>query len=199
MGIVSLIMEQLLERIKKRNFTVGIIGLGYVGLPLLFAFHKGGFNVVGFDIDSSKIKSIENGKSYIKQYSDEAVGEIAKSDRVKVTQDYSLIKETDAIIVCVPTPLNKNREPDMRYVVETSQSISKYLKIGQLVSLESTTWPGTTRELMIPILEKGAGLKAGKDFYVCYSPEREDPGNTNFDTSTIPKILGAICSDSLKI
>ncbi|GAB5409656.1 MAG: nucleotide sugar dehydrogenase [Balneolaceae bacterium] len=170
---------------------VGIIGLGYVGLPLLLTFHKQEFTVIGFDVDNSKIDLINSGKSYIKHFSDNQMGILSSSNRCKVTSDFSLLTNVEAIIICVPTPLDHHREPDMTYVEQTTQTISKYLKKDQLIVLESTTWPGTTDHLMKDILEKNSGLKVGEDFYLAYSPEREDPGNLDFNTQTIPKVVGA--------
>ncbi len=169
----------------------GIIGLGYVGLPLLYTFHQAGQNVIGFDIDQNKIDSFNSGKSYIKHFKNDQIEALANSDRCKVTSDFSKLTEVDFILICVPTPLDHHREPDMTYVVETTKVISKYLRRDQLVILESTTWPGTTDELLARILEEGSGLRSNVDFYVAYSPEREDPGNPDFDTKSIPKIVGA--------
>lgn len=170
---------------------VGIIGLGYVGLPLLYTFHNSGQSVIGFDIDQTKIDSFELGKSYIKHFKDDQIKALSESDRCEVTSDFSKLSEVDFILICVPTPLDHYRDPDMTFVVETTKTISKYLRKDQVVILESTTWPGTTDELLSSILEEGSGLKANEDFYVAYSPEREDPGNPNFDTKSIPKIVGA--------
>ncbi len=184
-------MIDFLNKIKSKEYTIGIIGLGYVGLPLLWTFHKKGFSVIGLDVDESKVKSIENGKSYIRHFSNENMLTLKESDKCFVTNDFSYISDLDAILICVPTPLDHHREPDMTYVEETTQMISKHLKKGQLIVLESTTWPGTTDHLMRDILEKNSGLKVGKDFYLAYSPEREDPGNLDFNTQTIPKVVGA--------
>ncbi len=179
------------ERIKTKDYTVGIIGLGYVGLPLLKTFHSSGFPVYGFDIDEDKIKLIESGKSYIKHFSDNEMFILSESDRCSVTSDFKELAKVDAILICVPTPLDHFREPDMTYVEETTRSISLYLKKDQLVVLESTTWPGTSDELLTGILQKESGLVEGEDFYIAYSPEREDPGNPDFDTQSIPKLVGA--------
>lgn len=184
------IREQL-DRISHKNFKVGIIGLGYVGLPLLWTFHEKSFSITGFDVDKTKIDLIRLGKSYIKHFSDDKMKVLSNSVNCFVTDDFAKLEGMDAIIICVPTPLDHHREPDMTYVEETTQTISKYLKKDQLIVLESTTWPGTTDHLMKDILEKNSGLKVGKDFYLAYSPEREDPGNLDFDTQTIPKVVGA--------
>ena len=170
---------------------IGIIGLGYVGLPLLWTFHQVGEKVIGFDVDPEKINSINAGKTYIKHFKDEQIQDLSSSDLCEVTTDFSRLDEPDAILICVPTPLDHHREPDMTYVEETAKTISEYLRKGQLVVLESTTYPGTSDELMKDILEKGSGLKAGVDFFIAYSPEREDPGNPDFNTKSIPKVVGA--------
>ncbi|AQQ71519.1 UDP-N-acetyl-D-glucosamine 6-dehydrogenase [Limihaloglobus sulfuriphilus] len=175
---------------------VGIVGLGYVGLPLAREFVGGGVDVIGFDINDVNVKRINAGKSPLKHIPDEHVSEMAKSKLFKATTDMKQLSKPDAILICVPTPLTENREPDMTYVATTCETISKYLRKGQLVVLESTTYPGTTRELMQPILEK-SGLKAGKDFYMAYSPEREDPGNKSFRTGTIAKVVGGLDKKSL--
>jgi len=184
-------MEKLLNKVKDKEFKVGIIGLGYVGLPLLWTFHKHAFSVTGFDVDETKIDLINSGQSYIKHFSSVQMIALSESNRCSVTTDFSKLVEIDAIIICVPTPLDHHREPDMTYVEETTQTISKYLRKDQLVVLESTTWPGTTDHLMKDILEKNSGLTVGEDFYLAYSPEREDPGNLDFQTQTIPKVVGA--------
>jgi UDP-N-acetyl-D-glucosamine dehydrogenase len=170
---------------------VGIIGLGYVGLPLLYTFHQAGLNVVGFDVDATKIDFITQGKSYIKHFSDSQILELSQSDKCAVTSDFKLLKDVDSILICVPTPLDHHREPDMSYVVNTTETIAKHLRKGQLIILESTTYPGTTDELLKSILEKSSGLKEGEDFFLAYSPEREDPGNPDFNTKSIPKVVGS--------
>jgi UDP-N-acetyl-D-glucosamine dehydrogenase len=171
--------------------TVGVIGLGYVGLPLLYTFHQAGLNVVGFDVDATKIDFITQGKSYIKHFSDSQILELSQSDKCSVTSDFKLLTDVDSILICVPTPLDHHREPDMSYVVNTTETIAKHLRKGQLIILESTTYPGTTDELLKSILEKSSGLKEGEDFFLAYSPEREDPGNQDFNTKSIPKVVGS--------
>jgi UDP-N-acetyl-D-glucosamine dehydrogenase len=182
-------MSRLLDRIGNHEAVVGIIGMGYVGLPLAHTFCSAGFRVVGFDIDSAKVKALGAGRSYIKHIPSETIAGMRKGDRFTATADFARLKEVDAILICVPTPLTKQREPDMTYIVSTGEAIAPHLKKGQLVVLESTTYPGTTRDVLRPILERG-GLKAGTDFYLAFSPEREDPGNPNFTTRTIPKVVG---------
>ena len=175
---------------------VGIVGLGYVGLPLAREFCLGGAKVLGFDINTKNVQKINKGISPLKHIPNKQVRDMVDSKRFRVTDVMSQLTKPDAILICVPTPLTENREPDMKYVVDTCETIAKYLRKGQLVVLESTTYPGTTREVMLPILET-SGLKAGKDFYMAYSPEREDPGNKSFRTSTIPKVVGGLDKASL--
>ena len=183
---------------KNKSATIGVIGLGYVGLPLTMAFLNKNFNVCGFDIDKKKINSLNKGGSYIKQISSKKIARFIMSEQFKPTSDFSKISEVDVILICVPTPLNKNQEPDLRFIVSTGELISPYLKLNQLIILESTTYPGTCTEILKPILEK-SGLKSGEDLFLAYSPEREDPGNPDFETANIPKIVGGddICARNL--
>ncbi len=192
-------IKQLLQKIKKREFKVGIIGLGYVGLPLMWTFHDKGMPVIGYDIDEYKVKCIKEGIPYIKHLGKDKMQELSQSEICTATADFSRLDEADALLMCVPTPLNTHREPEMKYVVETTKVISKYLRRNQLVILESTTWPGTTEELIIPILEEESGLTSGKDFYVAYSPEREDPGNAEFNTAKIPKVVGGHGEEAIEL
>ena len=192
-------IEELIQKIDDRKYTVGIVGLGYVGLPLMWTFHSNQIPVMGFDIDENKIDAIKSGKSYIKHLGEDKMQILADSDICTATTDFSQLKDVDAIIMCVPTPLNKFREPDMSYVVNTTKTIGEYLQKGQLVVLESTTYPMTTEELIVPILEDASGLSADSDFFVAYSPEREDPGNVDFNTSEIPKVIGGHGTDALKL
>ncbi|MCG2590422.1 nucleotide sugar dehydrogenase [Rhodohalobacter sulfatireducens] len=191
--------KQLLQKIHKREFKVGIIGLGYVGLPLMWTFHDKGMPVIGYDIDEYKVKCIEEGTPYIKHLGVDKMKVLSESERCFATADFSRLVEADALLMCVPTPLNTHREPDMTYVVETTKVIAKHLRKNQLVILESTTWPGTTQELIIPILEEESGLTSGEDFYVAYSPEREDPGNAEFNTSKIPKVVGGHGEEAVEL
>ena len=184
-------MTEIEKKIQDGKVVVGILGLGYVGLPLAREFATAGIKVLGFDIDEPKVKKLNSGRSILKHVPHKQVKEIVDSKRFSATTNMSRLKSVDAILICVPTPLTQNREPDMQFVVKSCEVISRYLRKGQLVVLESTTYPGTTRDLMKPILEK-SGLKAGKDFYMAYSPEREDPGNKNFTTKTIPKVVGGL-------
>lgn len=192
-------INPLLEKIENKEYKIGIVGLGYVGLPLMWTFHKNDMPVIGFDIDEFKVNNLKKGVPYIKHLGTEMMVKLASSDICDATTDFSRLPEADAILLCVPTPLDHHREPDMSFVVNTTETISKHLRKGQLVILESTTWPGTTEELMIPILEKNSGLKAGEDFYIAYSPEREDPGNPNFNTAKIPKVVGGYGDEALEL
>lgn len=192
-------LNELLAKIEDKTYTIGIIGLGYVGLPLMWTFHQRGMPVLGFDIDQRKIDHLKKGVPYIKHLGTEMMEALAKSERCDSTTDFTRLKEADAILMCVPTPLDAHRQPDMSYVETTTRTVGQHLRAGQLVILESTTWPGTTEELMIPILEEKSGLKAGKDFYVAYSPEREDPGNPNFNTAKIPKVVGGHGAEALEL
>ncbi len=181
----------------RASVYVGIVGLGYVGLPLAREFCKGGAKVLGFDINSKAVATINRGKSPIKHIPHATMAEMVKSGRFRATDDMSKLSQPDAILICVPTPLTQNREPDLQFVETTCRTIARYLRKGQLVVLESTTYPGTTREIMLPILEQ-SGLKAEKDFFLAFSPEREDPGNKHFRTSTIPKVVGGYGKESLR-
>jgi len=192
-------ISNLLKKIEKREYKVGIVGLGYVGLPLLWTFYTNKMPVIGFDIDENKVNCINKGIPYIKHLGKSMMEEIAESDLCDATSDFTRMPEADALLMCVPTPLDEHREPNMKFVEMTTKTISEHLRKGQLVILESTTWPGTTEDLIIPMLEKGSGLKAGTDFYVAYSPEREDPGNVNFNTSKIPKVVGGHGQEALDL
>ncbi len=179
----------MLGAVENRKASVGIIGLGYVGLPLAIAFHGAGFVVRGFDVDSKKVPLLKAGKSYLRHIPSKEIRAMAASGRFVPTDDFSLIKDTDCVCICVPTPLSRFREPDLSYVIKTAETIARFLRPGHLIVLESTTYPGTTEEDVRPILER-TGLKAGRDFFLAFSPEREDPNNPKFSTSTIPKVVG---------
>jgi len=181
----------LAAKIKNHSAHIGVIGLGYVGLPLVLRFTEEGFRVLGFDIDPIKVEKLNRGESYIKHIPSEKIRQLRDSGLFEASAEYSRLSDTDAIIICVPTPLNKNQGPDMSYIEVTSDEIAKTLRKGQLVSLESTTYPGTTREILLPKFEK-RGLKAGRDFFLVFSPEREDPGNPLFNTNNIPKVVGGL-------
>ena len=184
--------------IDDKKAMVGVIGLGYVGLPLVKAFIEAGFRTIGFDVDASKVESLMAGKSYIKHLPSEWISGCIQEGKFDPTSDLSRMKEADALLICVPTPLSDSRDPDLFYVEETTKAIAKTLRPGQLVVLESTTYPGTTRDVMLPILEE-SGLKPGKDFFLAYSPEREDPGNPDFSASGIPKVVGGYDAPSLEL
>ncbi len=188
---------ELIDKIKNRNAKVGIIGLGYVGLPLALAFSQSGFDVYGFDIDGKKIDALQDGKSYIHHIDFKKIMAVMEKGKLKPITDFNLLEVTDCIIICVPTPLNRNREPDLSYVFDTSRTIAKHLRKGQLIILESTTYPGTTDEEMRAILE-ATGLRAGEDFYLAYSPEREDPNNKAFSLVNTPKVIGGFTEQCLE-
>ncbi len=186
--------KDFIKKIKAKKVIVGVIGLGYVGLPLVIEFAKKGFAVFGFDIDEKKVNMLKAGKSYIKHIDLKDL----RGKKFIPTSDFRKLKDVDCIIICVPTPLNKYREPDMTYVFNTAKTISQNMRKGQLIVLESTTYPGTTDEDVRKILEE-SGLKAGKDFYLAFSPEREDPNNPNFKTKQIPKVVGGFDKESLEV
>lgn len=187
----------LIEKIKSRTARIGIIGLGYVGLPLVIRHCEEGFRVTGFDIDLKKVEKLNRGESYIRHIPSEKIKIIRGKKIFEATTDYSKLKDMDCVIICVPTPLKKNKEPDLSYVQKTSDEIAKYLRKGQLISLESTTYPGTTREILLPRFESKK-LKVGKDFFLVFSPEREDPGNPKYHTKNIPKVVGGMTHQCTK-
>jgi UDP-N-acetyl-D-glucosamine dehydrogenase len=188
----------LLSRIDRREAVVGVIGLGYVGLPLIRAFGDKGFRTIGFDVDPAKVKALNAGESYIRQIPSAAIKALNASGLFAATDDFARLRDADAILICVPTPLTRQREPDVSYIVETTETVARQLRPGQLVVLESTTYPGTTTEVMRPILERG-GLKSGRDFFLAYSPEREDPGNKDYGTASITKVVGGDGAEATKI
>ena len=188
----------LLDLIEKRKAKVGIIGLGYVGLPLVMAFARKGFGVLGFDVDEEKVAMLNAGKSYIKHIPAEQVAGLVEGKKFAPTSDFSRLSEPDAILICVPTPLTPSRDPDTSFIRQTAEEIARSLHAGQLIVLESTTYPGTTEEILLPTLEKG-GLRCGKDFYLAYSPEREDPGNPKYTMAKIPKVVGGVDEVSGKV
>ncbi|MBN2212341.1 MAG: nucleotide sugar dehydrogenase [Sedimentisphaerales bacterium] len=191
-------MARKVAKVKKgRPPLVGVVGLGYVGLPLALEFFAGGAKVLGFDVNAERVRQVNRGSSPLKHLPSKPIKEMVKSNRFRATDRMAELSKPDAVLICVPTPLTENREPDMFYVEQTCRTVAKYLRKGQLIVLESTTYPGTTRDLMLPILET-SGLKAGRDFYLAYSPEREDPGNKHFRTGTIPKVVGGFNKASLE-
>lgn len=189
-------MNNLLEKIKCKEAKISVIGLGYVGLPLVREFSRAGFTVLGFDIDDSKVEKLNRGESYISYILSDTISSLVQSGKFHATSDFFNLTLADAILICVPTPLNEYRAPDLSFVINTAETISKYLRKGQLVILESTTYPGTTEEEVLPILESG-GFKVGIDFFLAYSPEREDPGNKDFTTSQIPRVVSGLTPDCL--
>jgi UDP-N-acetyl-D-glucosamine dehydrogenase len=191
-------MEQLLQKIQNKKATVGIVGLGYVGLPLAVEFAKAGFQVLGFEVDARKANKLNEGVSYIPDIPTEILAKEVHAHRLSATTDFSRIAECDTISVCVPTPLSKNKDPDLTYIISATEQIQKYLRKGQLIVLESTTFPGTTSEIVAPMLEK-TGLQIGQDFLLAFSPERIDPGNQHFGVKNTPKIVGgttAVCTQA---
>ena len=192
------ILVEQLARIAAKQYRVGIIGLGYVGIPLALTACKAGFPVIGFDIDAKRVAQINRGESFIKHIPFEAIATAIREERFRATADFDELRDVDAIIIAVPTPLTKHREPDLSYVESTARTIAPRLRKGHLVVLESTTWPGTTDEILRPIFE-ATGLKSGVDFFLAFSPEREDPGNPDFGTSTIPKVVGGDGADAVEL
>ena len=188
--------SELLKKIDAREIKVGVIGLGYVGLPLAVEKAKAGFKTVGFDIQSAKVDMVNTGHNYIGDVVDADLSEVVKSGMLSATTDFRFLSEMDFIAICVPTPLDEHQEPDISFVRDSTIEAAKYLKPGTMVVLESTTYPGTTEELLRPILEKGSGLACGKDFYLGFSPERVDPGNLIYKTKNTPKVVGAIGEDA---
>src|SRR5712664_1991661 len=200
-------LRSLELKFANRTANVGIIGLGYVGLPLALLFADAGFPVTGFDVDAQKVEKLSRGESYIYRVPSSEI-QLARTKRFSATVNYSDISDMDAVIICVPTPLNEQREPDLSYITNTAKAITPHLRAGQLVVLESTTYPGTTEEVMVPILENGnkLGLKAaregvsnGQEIYVAFSPEREDPGNTTVARRDIPKVVGGLDSQAAEV
>ena len=190
--------QDLIDRINQKKAVVGILGMGYVGLPLARTFCGAGFRTLGFDVDETKVRKLNAGKSYIKHIPNRTISQLRKAGLFAASSKPKDLRKCDALLICVPTPLSKMRDPDMTYVVNTCTTVASILRPGQLIVLESTTYPGTTREVMKPILE-GSGLKVGKDFYLAYSPEREDPAREDFTTETIAKVVGGYDPKSLKI
>jgi UDP-N-acetyl-D-glucosamine dehydrogenase len=181
----------LTQRIKNRTAKVGVIGLGYVGLPLAVEFARAGFDVVGMDVQPHKVEQFNAGRSYIKDVSDAVFAPLVESGKLRATTDFSVITELDTVDICVPTPLRKTKDPDMSFIVSATEQIAEHMHSGLLVMLESTTYPGTTDELVLPKLRE-SGLRVGEDFFLCFSPERVDPGNPKYQTSNIPKVVGGI-------
>ena len=190
--------QQLLEKIKAHKARVGVVGLGYVGLPLVLRFGEEHFPVLGFDVDPVKTRKLNAGESYIRHIPAERLQILLKEKQFEATTDFSRLAEADCIIICVPTPLTAKKDPDLQYIEKTAEAVSKTLRKGQLVSLESTTYPGTTEEILLERF-RPSGLEPGKDYFLVFSPEREDPGNPKFSTRTIPKVVGGMTPDCLEV
>jgi UDP-N-acetyl-D-glucosamine dehydrogenase len=189
--IPSSFAARLLERLGLREARVGVVGLGYVGLPLAVEFARGGLTTIGIDLDERKVAAIGHGESYIPDVTSEVVAALVSSGRLRATTDFSIVSTLDTVTICVPTPLRKTKDPDMSFVAAAVEAIAGHLQAGTLVVLESTTYPGTTEELVQPLLER-RGLKAGVDFFLAFSPERVDPGNSRFTTRNVPKVVGGL-------
>ncbi len=190
-----LLMANLITRLKTKKALIGVIGLGYVGLPICLAAGEAGLRVLGFDVDPAKPAAINAGRSYFRHLDAGRIGHLVSEGLLSATADFSHLSEPDALLICVPTPLTPHLEPDLSFVVSTGQMIARHLRRGQLIVLESTTYPGTTQDVLRPILES-SGLESGKDFFLAFSPEREDPGNQDFSTTRIPKVVGADCPEA---
>jgi UDP-N-acetyl-D-glucosamine dehydrogenase len=189
--VIAQVAQALEEKIRTRTARVGIVGLGYVGLPLAVEFAKAGFHVTGIDVSGDKTRRVNHGDSYVGDIPNSTLGPLVDSGKLRATTDFSVVAELDTINICVPTPLRKTKDPDMSFIVSSCQEIAKHFHPGTLVILESTTYPGTTDEVVLPMLSAG-GLKVGEDFFLCFSPERVDPGNPRFQTSNIPKVVGGV-------
>jgi UDP-N-acetyl-D-glucosamine dehydrogenase len=184
-------IDQLLQKIIRKKATIGIIGMGYVGLPLVLRFCEEDFGILGFDVDSKKVATLKKGRSYLRSIPSSRISQFVRSGHFDVTDDFSRLSEPDCILICVPTPLTEKMEPDLQYIEKTTDAIQKHLRKGQLIVLESTSYPGTTEELILPRLES-TGMKTGKDFFLAFSPEREDPGSKRFTTQQIPKVVAGV-------
>jgi UDP-N-acetyl-D-glucosamine dehydrogenase len=183
--------KDAIAKLKGRSARVGVLGLGYAGLPLTCCFAEAGFETLGFDVDRAKIEQLRAGRSYIGHIPAERIVRLVESSRLRPTADFSELRQCDAAIICVPTPLGEGRTPDLTFVVNTAQAVADHLHRGELVVLESTTYPGTTDEILLPLFA-GSGLKVGEDYFLAFSPEREDPANADFTTRTIPKVVGGV-------
>ena len=194
-----MIKEQLIKKIDDKTIKVGVVGLGYVGLPLAVEKAKAGFETIGFDVQPAKVDMVNAGHNYIGDVVDEDLKKLVEEGMLKATTDFAFVKDVDFIAICVPTPLDEHQQPDISYVKNSTIEISKHMTKGTMVVLESTTYPGTTEELIKPILEEGSGFKCGEDFYLGFSPERVDPGNKQFKTKNTPKVVGAIGKDATEV
>jgi UDP-N-acetyl-D-glucosamine dehydrogenase len=188
----------LLARLKKKNFTAAVIGLGYVGLPLAVEYAGAGISVIGIDVDGSKVRALRAGKSYIGDIPSETIRDALAAGLLRVTSDFSALAEADTVNICVPTPLRKTKDPDLSYIVNAAEQVAKYIHKDMLIVLESTTYPGTTDEVLVPMFEQG-GLKVGRDIFLAFSPERVDPGNVKYTTKNIPKVVGGVTPRCTKV
>ena len=195
---MSVLKQQLLDKINNKTAKVGVVGLGYVGLPLAVEKANAGYQIIGFDVQEEKVNMVNEGKNYIGDVVDENLKDIVEAKILKATTDFSFVKDVDTVCICVPTPLDLYKQPDLSYVVDSTRSVAEYLHKGMLVILESTTYPGTTEEILKPILEE-SGLKCGEDFFLAFSPERVDPGNKDFNTKNTPKVVGGCSKDCTEV
>src|SRR5262245_45138973 len=193
-----MVKDELLTKITSHRAKIGVIGLGYVGLPLVLRFGEEHFHVLGFDVDSQKVSKLNAGQSYIRHIEATRLQSLVKEKQFEATSDFSRLAEADCIIICVPTPLTEKKDPDLQYIEKTAAALAKTLRRGQLISLESTTYPGTTDEVLLELF-RTTGLEVGKDYFLVFSPEREDPGNPKFSTRTIPKVVGGTTPDCLEL
>jgi len=191
--------QQLIERLQARNAKVAILGLGYVGLPLAAVFAECGFEVIGIDPDQGKVDSVNSGKSYIKDVSSEQVARLVADGKMIATSDFKVLNEVDAVSICVPTPLRKTGDPDLSFILDATRELAKYIHTGMVIVLESTTYPGTTREILLPHLSEEIGLEVGEDFFLAFSPERVDPGREDWTTINTPKVIGGITADCTEV
>lgn len=196
---MSILKNTLLQKIRDKSLVCGVVGLGYVGLPLAVEKAKAGFRTIGFDVQDSKVRNVNEGHNYIGDVVDSELASLVKSGMLSATSDFSRIQELDFAAICVPTPLDVHQEPDMQYVRASAEAVARHLRKGSMVVLESTTYPGTTEELIRPVIENISGLKCGEDFYLGFSPERVDPGNKRYNTSNTPKVVGAIGKDAAEV
>jgi UDP-N-acetyl-D-glucosamine dehydrogenase len=192
------IVDRFIQKILQKEVTVGVIGMGYVGLPLVLRFCEEGFRILGFDVDSKKVATLKRGRSYLKSIPSSRISQFVRTGHFDVTDDFSRLVQPDCILICVPTPLTEKMEPDLQYIEKTTEAIRSHLRKGQLIVLESTTYPGTTEEFILPRLES-TGLKIGKDFFLAFSPEREDPGNKRFTTHQIPKVVAGVTTSCQEV
>lgn len=191
--------EEILRKIEDKKIIVGVVGLGYVGLPLAVEKAKAGYKTIGFDVQNKKVELVNQGHNYIGDVVDDDLKELVKNGMLKATTDFNFVKDVDFVAICVPTPLDDHQQPDISYVKSSAEQIAKHMTKGTMVVLESTTYPGTTEELLKPILEKESGLECGRDFYLGFSPERVDPGNKQFKTKNTPKVVGAVGEDATEV